>query len=228
MHHKALLPVAGRAIIDYTLEAFSQTGVTDVAIVIGHEGDALREWVGNGSGRGLRIRYLFNPAYRRGNALSVYTAKSFAEDEPFLLSMADHMISSDLLGELLDLEGSVSALAVDYTLSPREAAEGTRVLVNREGMITRIGKSIPRWSCIDAGVFRLTPAIFDAIGDLMSVKGHKHELSQAISRMIEQGHPLQACDISGSFWHDIDTWDDLHLVRRTLEGEGLWSHSVRD
>ena len=227
VHHKALLPVAGRAIIDYTLEAFSQTGVTDVAIVIGHQGDALREWVGDGSGRGLRIRYLFNPAYRRGNALSVYTAKSFAEDEPFLLSMADHMISSDLLGELLDLEGSVSALAVDYTLSPREAAEGTRVLVNREGMITRIGKSIPRWSCIDAGVFRLTPAIFDAIGDFMSVKGHKHELSQAISRMIEQGHPLQACDISGSFWHDIDTWDDLHLVRRTLEGEGLWSYSVR-
>ena len=35
---KALLPVAGRATIDYTLEAFSQTGVTDVAIVIGHQG----------------------------------------------------------------------------------------------------------------------------------------------------------------------------------------------
>ena len=31
--HKVLIPVAGRAIIDYTLEAFGQAGVTDVALV---------------------------------------------------------------------------------------------------------------------------------------------------------------------------------------------------
>ncbi|NQW01616.1 MAG: NTP transferase domain-containing protein [Rhodospirillales bacterium] len=41
--HKVLLPVNGRAIIDYTLEAFSQVGVTDLAIVIGYQGDAVKE-----------------------------------------------------------------------------------------------------------------------------------------------------------------------------------------
>ena len=221
--HKALLPVAGRAIIDYTLDAFSQAGVADVAIIIGHQGDALKAWVGDGSRQGLRIQYVFNPAYRRGNALSVYAARTFIEDEPFLLSMADHMISPDLLAELQDIEEPVNALAVDFTLSSHQIEEGTRVLVNQEGMITRIGKGLPHWSGIDAGVFRLTPAIFGAIAGLMGERGHEYELSRAISRMIKQGHPLQACDISGSFWHDIDTWEDLEMVRRSLEGERLWS-----
>ena len=217
---KVLIPVAGRPIIGYTLDAFHQAGVKDVAIVIGYRGDVLKDWIGDGSQYGLNVEYIFNKDYPLGNATSVYAARSFAKGEPFLLSMADHMISSDLVGRLVSFQGSVNALAVDYTRSTRHIEEGTRVLVTDDGLIAMIGKDLLRWNGIDAGAFRLTSDIFDAIGDELTKSRAQHELSQAVTRMIHLGNPLLACDITGSFWHDIDTWEDLEYIRNMLDGGG--------
>jgi choline kinase len=218
---KLLLPVAGRAIIDYTLEAFCRVGITDLTIVIGYRGDVLKGWVGDGSQKGLRIQYVYNPDYQLGNALSLYAARSLMENEPFLLSMADHMISPSLLARLLGIQESANALAVDFTSSSSQIEEATRVLVSDDGLVTHIGKELLPWNGIDAGAFRLTPVIFEAISDILGEKRAEYELSRAITCMIDRGHPLLACDISGCFWQDIDTREDLNLVRKTLTGTGL-------
>jgi choline kinase len=215
---KVLLPVAGRPVIDHTLEAFGQVGVTDVAIIVGYQGQALQGRIGDGSEHGLQIEYIYNPDYQRGNALSLYAAKPFTEDAPFLLSMADHMVSSHLLAGVLNTAAPGNVLGVDFDPSPRNVEEGTRVLVNQEGLVTDLGKGLSHWNGIDAGVFRLTPAIYEAIGDLVREEKPEYELGQAMSRMIDLGYPLQSCDVSGCFWQDIDTLDDLHFVRQALAG----------
>ena len=215
---KVLLPVGGRAIIDHTVEAFSQVGVTDLAIVIGYQGDALKKWGGDGSRYGLRIQYVYNPYYRLGNALSLHAARIFVGDAPFLLSMADHMVSPDLLERLLDLDEAGNVLAVDYTRSSRQVEEGTKVLVGQDGLVIRVGKDLRRWNGIDAGVFWLAPTIFEALADVIGEKRSEYQLSQAITRMIQLGYPLQARDVSGCFWQDVDTWEDLMLVRQSLVG----------
>ena len=221
---KVLLPVEGRPIIDYTLEAFSQVGVTDLVIVIGYEGDAVRECVGDGSERGLNIQYVFNPHYEQGNALSLYAARSLMNGGPFLLSMADHVVSQGLLARMLKIREPVNALAVDFTTSAHHMEESTRVMVDSEGLITDIGKEIIRWNGVDAGVFQLTPAVFEVMEEFISEKGSEHLLSQTITRMIEREHLLWACDISSCFWHDIDTWDDLKVVRRVMAEEAAWTY----
>ena len=214
---KSLLEVAGRPIIDHVLEAFCRTGVTEVCIVIGYKGDVLKERIGDGSRHGLDIQYVTNPDYHMGNALSLSAARAYAEDGPFLLSMADHMIGPDVLTQLLEGPRWANALAVDFTLSPRQVEEGTKVLVNEDGLITQMGKGLSLYNGIDAGAFRLTPSIFTAINDLMDEQGPDCELSQGMLRMIQDGSPLQACDISGCFWYDVDTGDDLRFVREALE-----------
>jgi len=221
---KVLMQVEGRSIIDYTLDAFRQVGVTDLVIVIGYEGDALRECVGDGSDRGLSIQYVFNPDYERGNALSLYATRPLMDEEPFLLSMADHVVSPELLSRMLEIRKPVNALAVDYTTSARHLEESTHVMVDWDSRITHIGKEIPRWNGVDAGVFQLTPAIFDALEECIGEEQEEHQLSQAITRMIKGGDQLWACDISSCFWHDIDTLDDLNVVRRVMAGEEAWTN----
>ena len=215
--HKALLPIGGRAVIDYTIDAFAQAGVTDLVVVVGHQEDVVRESVGSGSRHGVTIRYVFNPDYHRGNALSVSAARAFVDDGPFLLAMADHMISRDIVQRLLEDVDDSSALAVDFTPAPRHVEEGTRVQVDDQGLITAIGKALSRWDGIDSGVFRFTPRIFDAIDDLTA---GQDELSQAVTRMIQQGHSVRAYDISGCFWQDIDTWEDLTFAREAIAVRG--------
>ena len=217
--HKVLLPVAGRPIIDYTLEAFAGAGITDIAIITGHQGEHLENWVGNGSRYGLNVQFVFNPHYRFGNALSVYAARRFSNDEPFILSMADHMVSPDLLAPLLDVRGRDNALAVDFDFSLNQAEEATKVLVKEDGSIRSIGKKLERWNGIDAGVFRFSPNIFEAIDKELSEEREQYELSHAVTRLIDEGGALQACDVSGSFWHDVDTWEDLVYVREAVSGD---------
>ena len=215
---KALIQVGDRPIIDYTLEALAGAGINRVAIVTGHYGKLLKESVGDGSQHGLVIEYIYNPDYLRGNAISLYAARSFAGERSFLLSMADHLISYAMLEQLLDVNEVDSGLAVDFGSSARHMEDGTRVLANSEGLVTQIGKNLTRWSGIDAGVFRLTPAVFGAIEELLGEKRQEYQLSEAITRMMARGQQLHACDISGQFWHDIDTLDDLRYARRTLAG----------
>ena len=214
--HKVLLPVAGRPIIDYTLQAFAQSGIKDIAIITGHQGEYLKRWVGNGSRYGLKVQFIFNRHYKFGNALSVYAARRFSNDEPIILSMADHMVSPDLLAPLLDVQGKGNALAVDFDFSLRQMEEGTRVLVEEHGYIVSIGKNLKNWNGIDAGVFRFWPDIFEAIEQEFSEERAQYELSHAVTRLISEGGALQACDVSGSFWHDVDTWEDLVYVREAV------------
>ena len=218
--HKVLLPVAGRAIIDYTLEAFGQAGVTEVALVIGHQGDAVKRWVGDGGRMGLRVDYITNPDYELGNALSLSVARSYLGGDPFLLSMGDHMVSPALLERLVEAPEAGNLLAVDFTPAPRHVEEGTRVRVGPEGLVTHIGKGLARWDGIDAGAFRLSAAIFEAIDSLLGEESAQYELSQAVTLMLAKGHALRARDISGCFWQDVDTWEDLVLVREMLAGGG--------
>jgi choline kinase len=218
--HKVLLPVAGRPIIDYTLEAFAESGINHIAIITGHQGEYLERWVGDGSRYGLNVQFIFNPHYRMGNALSVYAARHFSKTEPIILSMADHMVSPDLLSRVHESQGHESVLAVDFDEIERD--EATRVFVDPEGLVTRIGKGLSRWNGIDAGVFRLALPIYDSIAELVREERVEYELGEAVARMLGKGHPLQACDISGCFWRDIDTWDDLQDAREVLARENHW------
>ena len=177
-------------------------------------------WVGDGAQMGLRVAYITNPDYQLGNALSLSVARSYLGEEPFLLSMGDHMVSAALLERLMVAPELGDLLAVDFAPNPRHIEEGTRVRVGSAGLVTHIGKDLARWDGIDAGAFRLSAAIFEAIDSLQGGDSAQYELSRAITLMLDKGHTLRACDISGCFWQDVDTWEDLVQVREMLAGGG--------
>ena len=220
VRHKALLPVNGQTVIDYTLDGLQQAGITDISIVIGHEGQALQDALGDGSTRGVDITYVVNLEHHRGNAVSVLAAKDAVGTDPFILSMADHMPSADIILGLVDIAmadaADVNALAVDFDPADRDVVEGTRVSVDDDGHIVAIGKRLPVWNGIDCGVFRFTPAIFNAIEAKLAQESSHDELSQAVTHMIQTGNDLHAHDVEGAFWFDVDTWEDLKLAREAL------------
>ncbi len=214
---KVLLPVGVSNVIEYTLSAFAQCRIFDVVIVVGYQAAAVQQWIGDGARYGLRVEYAHNADFRLGNAVSLYAARSFTNGDSFILSMADHMLSADLLGRIVDYPGSGSVLGVDFDPAPNEVAEGTRVMV-RSGVVEQIGKGLNDWNGIDTGVFRLTPAVFEAVENTMAFERPEYQLSNAIRRMLLADQTLFACDVSDCFWQDVDTVEDLDLVRRAVAG----------
>ena len=216
LRHKLLLRIGNRAVIDYTLEAFGKAGIRDVAMVVGHRGELLRDSIGDGARHGIRIEYLFNSRYELGNAISLYTAWAYTQEDSFLLSMGDHLVSSELLSMMLAFTTDSSALAVDFSPDIYDIEEATRVCVDPGGGIYRIGKHLGESDGVDAGVFRLTPAIYEAIDALKCIRRDEYQISEAVSWMISHGNRLSACDISGCFWTDVDTWQDLRHANEVL------------
>ncbi len=219
---KVLLHVEGKPLIDYALRAFQEAGATEVAVVVGHEAEAVRDWIGDGARYGLDVDFVFNPDYPYGNGRSVYAARAFVGRDSFLLAMADHLMAPGLLKELVTQQPARNYIAVDRRGDGKDIAECTRVWTDSAGLVTRIGKQVTPWNGIDAGAFRLTPTIFEALEEIIVEDGADYELSQAITHMMALGHPLEACDISGWFWQDIDTWDDLTHARNSLVGTASW------
>ena len=74
---KPLVPVLGRPLIEYTIEAFVHAGFTRLGVVVGHKGHLLRRYLGDGSQYGIRIRCLPNERYLRGNATRRKSAAGF-------------------------------------------------------------------------------------------------------------------------------------------------------
>lgn len=214
---KPLVCILGRPLLDYTLDAFVEAGVCDVVLVVGYKERQIRDWVGDGHRYGARVTYVSNPDYELENASSLSAARSVVAGHPFVLTMADHMISADILRTLLAGRLQVDTLCIDRLAHHApQLDDATRVWVDSRGYIRRIGKGLVRWNAVDTGVFLFTSVIFDAIDRLRASGNLNPNLSQGVTWLIERGLGLRACDVSGMWWTDVDTLEDLQNVEAEL------------
>ncbi len=95
---KPRVPVLGRCLVEYTIEAFVQAGFERLGVVMGYMGHMLPRHLGNGHRYGIRINYLGNPDYRRGNATSILASCQYVKGEPFVEE--SHLADRTVVGEL--------------------------------------------------------------------------------------------------------------------------------
>ncbi len=211
---KALLPVNGKALIGYPIEAMVAAGISEIAIVVGYLGDKVVEVLGNGSSFGVKTEYIFNPDYLGGNAISLYKARDWAQGDPIVLCMGDHLIEDKVVKRLLDRQTLNETLCVDYAPAQHhQPAEATKVIVDKAGCIKDIGKNLIYWDGLDTGVFLLTENFFRALDALVPRLGIDIEISDVIRLLISGGHRFDTCNVSGCFWVDVDTEETLNMAR---------------
>ena len=97
---KSLLPVGGRAILAWMLEALHAVGVPRAVIVVGHCADQV-EALASTAPRGLTVECVHNPAYQKGSSLSLYCARDVMVREPTLVMDADVVFPRELLRRLV-------------------------------------------------------------------------------------------------------------------------------
>ncbi len=216
---KALVPVLGKPLILYPLEALAQAGIRDIAVVVGHLGNEIEGAVGRKPVSCVTVEYIPNPDYWGGNAISVEVAGQWAAGEPFVLCMGDHLMQPDYVARFMDGAPCREALGVDFRPGDHHVVdEATKVQVDGAGHIRDIGKELIVWDGIDTGVFLLTESFVNAVRELCTSRGKNIEISDVIRFMLRRGQEFVTCDTSGLFWADIDTLEDIRL----LEGAERW------
>ena len=219
---KPLIKLLGLSLIERVIITAKQAGIYEFIIIIGYLGEKIKEKLGDGNRYDVKIIYIENTEWQKGNGISVLKAKE-SLNENFVLLMSDHIIDIRILKELIsqDLKKSV-ALAVDR----KEPTPGDTKVLEKEGIIVDIGKKIEESNCIDTGIFLCSPKIFFYIEKV--IKEEKTELAHGIAEAAKN-RDAQVFDITQinsyipnmrketkAFWIDIDTERDLIKTRELL------------
>lgn len=212
---KVLLEIGGRQLIHYPLNALSSAGLSEIAVVVGYRAEKIMEAL---NGTHPNLRFIHNEHYDGDNALSLYAARFFLEDGPFVVCMGDHPITSGIIHRLLSKNRGGCVLCVDLeACHPSQIRDATRVLVDAAGNIVAIAKELKVWNAIDTGVFMMNGDVFPAIENLMERQGVRVGISDVVNYMRGSDTPFATCDVSGMFWADVDTLEDYQSVDSLLK-----------
>lgn len=212
---KLLHPVFGRPLILRTLETAASAGVTRFVIVVGFEGDRLRDAIERNAPAGVALTFVRNEDWHLENGVSALAARSATGQRRFALLMGDHLFEADVLRRLLrhPVADGDSLLAIDRSVSdPVTIAEATRVRLDGDRIIA-IGKGLRPWDAVDTGLFVFSPRIFDALDE--AVAAGETTLSAGVARLAAE-RSMRGVDIGGATWCDVDTADDLAAAESLL------------
>ncbi len=106
---KSLVPICGRPFLEYQLEVLSRSGVEHVVICLGHLGEMIEEYFGDGRQFGLSIRYWTEEDCLLGTAGAIKNAEDLLDDAFFVIygdtypivdfpRVMQHFLSHDRLG----------------------------------------------------------------------------------------------------------------------------------
>ncbi len=213
--HKTLNPVWGVSVIERILAAFPL--LEELVVVTGFEHQILERELTRKLKNRVPLRFVHNHNWQRGNGLSVLAAReAFSGENSFLLSMSDHIFDRALVEKLTLSPPPPTGclLAVDRDLEGVfDIEDATKVKLTPAGAIEQIGKGLKSFDAADTGVFYCTPALFDALGE--AAERGEESLSDGIRVLCERG-AMDARDVTGCLWQDVDDLESMAEARRRL------------
>ncbi|MGE0684406.1 MAG: NDP-sugar synthase, partial [Candidatus Binatia bacterium] len=133
---KALVPVAGRPLIEYSLLFLRSQGITEVVINLHHLGGKIREALGDGSLYGMRIFYSpEDPILETGGGIK--NAQSLLDGETFMVVNCDTILDLNLQ-EALKFHHQKQAVATLVLRSDPDVDHYGVIQTNDQGRIRRI------------------------------------------------------------------------------------------
>jgi CDP-L-myo-inositol myo-inositolphosphotransferase len=203
---KPLVSLLGLGLIERVILTAKKSGIKEFCIVTGYHGEKIRKQLSDGRKYGVKIEYVENDEWLRGNAISVLKAKDHFK-ESFVLLMADHNYDHRILNELLKtkIEKDECILCVDKNPGDHLNVDDATKVRTVDHRIEAIGKDLSDYDCIDTGIFICNPIIFDVLEQSIS-KGDEG-LSGAI-KILAQRCKMKCMSLEDNFWIDVDDKSD--------------------
>lgn len=215
---KCLVPVRGKTLLDWQLEAFRAAGVEQIAIVTGYRRAAL-------AGRGL-VEF-HNPRWAETNMVSsLACAQPWLEAGPCLVSYSDIFFDAQAVVSLMD---SPAPLALTYDANwlelwtrrfgdPLLDAETFRL--NADGTVAEIGnrpRSVAEVQGQYMGLLRFAPAGWAEVlrirAGLGEAERDRMHMTGTLQKVIEGGRMPVSAIAYGAEWGEVDCAADLAAYR---------------
>ncbi|HOI36675.1 MAG: phosphocholine cytidylyltransferase family protein [Sedimentisphaerales bacterium] len=207
---KCLLRIGRRPLIGHQLKILAEAGVAPVAMVVGYCADEIREAVG------IRAEYIINPRWAHTNSLySFYLARNWIKGSVVVLN-SDVLFHPQILHRLLSAGGD----AIAYDSSSGDAPEHMKVRV-ADGQLIDMSKDMDAdLSCGEnVGILSFTQEtvqqLFEKAKTMLEASGEQDWIGAAVREMARERR-IQAVDVAGLPWAEIDSAQDLDTARHQV------------
>ncbi|MAT94850.1 MAG: hypothetical protein CME59_19950 [Halioglobus sp.] len=216
--HKGMLDINGKPNIQRIIEIMrDELAIRRIVIIVGHLGDSIRAYFGDGDALGVELVYVQNDDLDKGLAWSVYLAKSAINAQHFCIMLCDECYISSNHKEILDFDyqphfATCCGLAVDDTnLIKRNFA----VYLDAANSITRLEEKPRSVSSriMGTGTFVCDQRVFDLLED-----GFAQSSPDPIDFVTTLFRGQQGADTLGYFeikgtYVNINDRDSLYLAK---------------
>ena len=198
---KPLIPIGGRPLISYTLDALQQVGIATLHVVVGFESELLLAGLAPLVPTGMRLHPIENAAWQKQNGVSLLCAAPHLT-APFLLLMGDHLFERRLLESFVrEVKPELLNLAIDRKIGSIFDLDDAMKVQTDEERVVAIGKMLARYDAIDTGIFACPLEIFRYLESAR--QDDDCSLADGVRLMAGDGK-VRAIDIGDAWWQDVD------------------------
>jgi choline kinase len=199
---KPLVPILGRPLVSYTIDALVHAGIKTIHAVVGFEGESLMAQVRPLVPQSLDVHFIINRDWEKQNGISVLAAADEVSS-PFLLIMGDHLFDESILDLLLrDSVLDQLNLAIDRKLDSIFDRNDAMKVRTRRDRVVAIGKDLKNYDAIDTGLFICPVDIFQYLE--RAKQDHDCGLADGV-RCMAADNKVRAIDVGVGWWQDVDT-----------------------
>ena len=220
---KCLLTVGGKTLLQRTIDAMMQAGISEFMVVTGYRADMIRNFIDETySSSAAVFHFLHNADYEHNNNIySLWMAGQVVRHHDFLLMDSDILCDPALVGRIASESGS--ALAVNrHELGEEEM----KVVVDADRRITEISKTCRPEDALgeSVGIERISAQYSDALYDELDqmIVGEKLIdifYERAFERLIPRGHTFRVVDTTAYFSYEIDTPEDYQTAQKLMTNQ---------
>ena len=201
---KVLMKVGGLRLLERAILTLNKAGVEHFRIVVGAYRDTVVPAMKTMPRlKELDIEYVVCEDFEKGNGVS-FGAGAAGFDEPFLLTMSDHIFSPNTIRDFVgktEEAPHLPALACDPELDDVfDMDDATKVLSDGD-FIGNIGKTIVDYDLVDTGLFYFPKNYGKRIYELS--KNGANSVSNIIQEFIDESG-VRAVSLHQPMWQDVD------------------------
>lgn len=215
---KCLLQVGERTLLQRTVDALLQAGISELVVVTGYRGNMLRDFLQQHYPQ-LTIHFIDNVDYEHNNNIfSLWLTRPYTDGRDFLLMDSDILFDPAIVRRML-AEGGTALALNRHELGEEEI----KVIVNADNKVVELSKTCSISDAIgeSVGIEKIAAdysvALFRELEQMIDHEGLIDIFyERAFERLIPQGHLFKVVDTTDMFSIELDTVDDFNRAKELI------------
>ena len=215
---KCLLEVAGKTLLQRTVDAMLHAGIDRLVVVTGYRAEMISDFLTTHYPT-LDIHFIHNADYAHNNNIySLWLAMQQVCGREFLLMDSDILCDPEAVSRIARQEGSALALN-RHPLGEEEM----KIVVDSDMHITAISKTCPVADAIgeSLGIEKISAEYSAALAQELDLMIEHEGLidifyERAFERLIPQGHTFRVVDVTDLFSYELDTPQDFQETQALM------------